>query len=266
MFKGIATGTVGDGRTILLWDDCWEQRVPRLNFPHLHSYTNRPNISPPPSFTATTAAPNAYQQYQELNGIMGTLDLGNQNDIWTYIWGSAVYSSSKAYRHLMGHQYVPAPIKWIWKSSCQMKHKVFFWLLLNDKLHTRGRLRRRNMFLDSYTCDLCILQREETLRHLFLKCNFARACWDSIGLHIPGSAATTETVKRLKRQLNVNFYMEVIILMSWSIWQTRNNWIFNNIDPTIEGCRQMFKKEMLLVVHRAKQKYFPALTSWIENL
>jgi hypothetical protein len=38
------------------------------------------------------------------------------------------------------------------------------------------------MELDSYTCDLCILQRPETGAHLFLRCNFAKACWNSIGV------------------------------------------------------------------------------------
>jgi hypothetical protein len=49
-----------------------------------------------------------------------------------------------------------------------------FWLLLQDKLNTRGLLRRKHMHLDSYTCELCLLQKEERLRHLFLACPFAK--------------------------------------------------------------------------------------------
>jgi hypothetical protein len=33
-----------------------------------------------------------------------------------------------------------------------------------------------NITLESYTCENCIWQREETLYHLFLRCNFAKAC------------------------------------------------------------------------------------------
>ncbi|TVU46354.1 hypothetical protein EJB05_05881, partial [Eragrostis curvula] len=211
---GISSANVGDRKTVLLWDDFWGQGVPRVQFPHLHSFTNRPQIS---LLEASNTEPvhllfhlpltvEAYQQYLILAEEINSVHLRNERDVWTYNWSSAIYSSSKAYKQLMGHRHVPAPIKWIWKSSCQMKHRVFFWLLLNDRLNTRGMLRRRSMVLDSYT---------------------------------------------------------FIILMAWSIWQTRNNGIFNNIDPTVEGCRQMFKKEMLMVVHRAKQKYFSAITSWI---
>ncbi|GJN38459.1 hypothetical protein PR202_gb27498 [Eleusine coracana subsp. coracana] len=41
------------------------------------------------------------------------------------------------------------------------------------------------MVLDSYSCELCILQREETLHHLFIRCNFVVACWETIGITYP---------------------------------------------------------------------------------
>jgi hypothetical protein len=31
------------------------------------------------------------------------------------------------------------------------------------------------MNLESYTCDMCIWQHEETNHHLFVQCNFAKA-------------------------------------------------------------------------------------------
>jgi hypothetical protein len=53
---------------------------------------------------------------------------------------------------------------------------VFFWLLLKDRLSTRYILRRRNQVIPWYECVLCNLHVEETLKHLFLHCNFARSC------------------------------------------------------------------------------------------
>jgi hypothetical protein len=38
-------------------------------------------------------------------------------------------------------------------------------------------LRKRNMDLDSYACENFILQKDETLVHLFLRCNFATVMW-----------------------------------------------------------------------------------------
>jgi hypothetical protein len=94
--------------------------------------------------------------------------------------GGGSYLVSKSYNHLMGQEYVHPAFKWIWRSKCQMKQKVFFWLLLHNRLNTRGMLQRRNMIPDSYTCELCLLQRVETMRHVFLLCPFAKKL---LGIH-----------------------------------------------------------------------------------
>ncbi|GJN37763.1 hypothetical protein PR202_gb26749 [Eleusine coracana subsp. coracana] len=83
----------------------------------------------------------------------------------------------------MGSESIHPALRWLWKSSCQQKHKVFFWLLIRNRLNTKGLLRRKNIELQSYNYELCIIQREATLRHLFLKCNFARRYWNTIGIN-----------------------------------------------------------------------------------
>jgi septation ring formation regulator EzrA len=47
-------------------------------------------------------------------------------------------------------------------------------LLLKNRLNTRGLLKRKDMSLDSYNCELCLLQKEENLRHIFFRCPFAK--------------------------------------------------------------------------------------------
>jgi len=42
--------------------------------------------------------------------------------------------------------------------------------------------------------------------------------------------------------------MEVIIIMAWCIWTQRNNWLFNSIPPTVQGCKEAFKKDFLMGV------------------
>jgi hypothetical protein len=87
-------------------------------------------------------------------------------------------------------------------------------------------LRRKNMTLESYTCENRISQKEETLYHLFLKCNFAKACWNSIGLTPPRITNPVDAAANLEQHLNVPFSMEIVILMTWSIWKCRNAWLF----------------------------------------
>ena len=126
-------------------------------------------------------------------------------------------------------------------------------------------LRRKNMTLESYTCENCIWQREETLYHLFLRCNFAKACWHSIGLIPPRIANPEEAAANLKQQLNVPFSMEVIILMTWSIWKCRKAWLFQNKDPTVQHCKQEFANELLLVIPRALGRFDSAIPAWLQQ-
>jgi hypothetical protein len=103
-----------------------------------------------------------------------------------------------------------------------MKQKVFFWFLLQNRLNTRGLLQRKNMVLDSYTYDLCLLQRVETLRHMFLLCPFAKNCWPSIGILVPSRLKAEHATTYMKRHINQLFAMEIIITMCWCIWKERN--------------------------------------------
>jgi hypothetical protein len=46
-----------------------------------------------------------------------------------------MYSFEKAYMHLIGSNVVHLAFRWLWSATCQQKHKVFFWLLLQDRQH-----------------------------------------------------------------------------------------------------------------------------------
>jgi hypothetical protein len=119
----------------------------------------------------------AYEQLCELVIYLQAFQNSADNDQWKYIWGFGHYSSAKAYKSMIGSRPIHPAFKWIWYSACQQKHKVFYWLLLKNRLTTRSLFKRKNMQLDSYACELCILQKEETLRHLFFKCSFGRNYW-----------------------------------------------------------------------------------------
>jgi hypothetical protein len=56
----------------------------------------------------------------------------------------------------------------------------------------------------------------------------------------------------MRRAINKPFVMEVIITMCWSIWKERNAWIFNDEDPSVDRCIFRFKREVALVILRAK--------------
>jgi hypothetical protein len=94
-------------------------------------------------------------------------------------------------------------------------------------------------------------QVEETLEHPFLVCPFALDCWNLIHLLIP-QGAPHYILLSLKSQLQVNFFMDIIILRSWTIWMARNDLIFRGEQPSLQVAAQRFKSEFAVVILRAK--------------
>lgn len=113
-------------------------------------------------------------------------------------------------------------------------------------------LRRKNRPLPSYDCVLCQHPDLETVEHLFLRCPFAVLCWDIFHLVLP-TGDPFEVLECFRLQLNSNFFMDIIIIMSWCIGMERNDLIFTNFQPNLNSVRQRFKIEFALVILREKE-------------
>ncbi|PNT60648.1 hypothetical protein BRADI_5g02904v3 [Brachypodium distachyon] len=126
-------------------------------------------------------------------------------------------------------------------------------------------LQKKNFHLQDYNCILCNQYRLETRDHLFFSCPFALACWKYICPTFMPQQSVHDNIMGIKKELQVPFHMEIITAVNWSIWRTRNDYIFNGISPSLYRCRRIFKDELNLVFHRAKRKKYHAMQSWIEN-
>ena len=70
---------------------------------------------------------------------------------------------------------------------------------------------------------LCSLQwwlRGNGGEHLFLHCQFARSCWNLVGIQVPNELEPLEALESFKSQLRFSFFIEIIVLMCWSIWSS----------------------------------------------
>lgn len=196
---------------------------------------------------------------------MESLTTSENADNWRFNWGEK-FSSSKAYKFLKGHEQIHIAFKWLWACPCQPKHKVFFWLLLKNRLSTRNILKRRNMHLESYNCVLCLQNTEETCQHLFLQCPFAVQCWQLINADPSPNDDFPEVVSYIKDRLQSQFFMTAVILMCWAIWKSRNNMIFDGIQHSVSNVRQLFQREILLLQHRVKSSLSFQFEEWCQNL
>lgn len=232
----------------------------QLQYPQLFFFARNSNISvqafcAPEDIHDNFSLPlsaEAFQQFTMLQSFIMHFPLIEQNDVWKFSWGT--YSAAPMYLQLVGHRQTHPVFQILWKSCCQPKHKVFFWLLLNDRLSTRNILKRKNMHLDSYECVLCQSATEECRNHLFVNCQFARSCWHSIGINLQSNIGILEAIRQIRSQSHQDFYILVVIVMCWAIWSIRNDWIFKGIPPDIQRVKHIFLKEIKILALRIKVK------------
>jgi hypothetical protein len=99
------------------------------------------------------------------------------------------------------------------------------------------------MFLQSYGCALCNGHVEESLFHIFIQYPFAISTWNLLHIQLPVSDNPFEIFADFKNQLQVLFFMDIIIIMAWCIWTARNDLIFRNIAPDVANVDSLFRKE-----------------------
>lgn len=273
-FKGMARVEINNGKSCLLWEDLWENEPIIHKCPELYSFVKKKNISFAESASTVPfhglfhlpLSQQAHIQMIQLQNQMSGMQLNDLPDRWVFIWNSNIFSVNKAYKHLSGHINLHPVYSWLWNNSCQKKHKVFFWLLIKDRLSCRELLRRKNMLLQDYSCVLCISSDDESQDHLFLACPFALQCWAWINLQIDANLDAFQNLQNLKDQLHVPFFMEIIIIMCWVIWKARNDAIFRQLPPCFQRLKADFRAELQLLLLRAKRSYSPGFDPWIASL
>ncbi|PWZ29242.1 hypothetical protein Zm00014a_036970 [Zea mays] len=111
-----------DGRTILLWQDIWNNISPRFTFPYLFSFARKKDGSIQ-EFLAnmdlehnfhTPLSPQAAQEYHVFRELVSNLQNSRTDkDKWTYPWGNSTLSSSKFYILTFQSIQPPAAFNWI---------------------------------------------------------------------------------------------------------------------------------------------------------
>ena len=122
------------------------------------------------------------------------------------------------------------------------------------------------MVLESYNCVLWSSQVEESLEHLFFHCPFAASCWDLIAFHSIDALSRFQIVESFKLIFTKEFFMEVFILLCWSIWTERNDLIFKGLQPSVMKCKVNLKKELTLLCFRVERRSEIAFVQWLESM
>ena len=118
--------------------------------------------------------------------------------------------------------------KYLWKMKVPLKVKIFAWYLRRGVILTKDNLLKRNWH-GSSKC--CFCNHDETIKHLFFDCQFARSIWSTIQiastLYPPISVANIfgNWLNGIYKRDRVYIRVGAISLL-WSLWLCRNSVIF----------------------------------------
>ena len=161
-----------------------------------------------------------------------TLQEGVEDDIVWALSENGQYSAKSGYSAQF-FAAIHSPISSsVWKIWAPPKVNFFAWLALQNRIWTADRLERRG-WLDCGTCPLC-KRAPESVDHLFVHCRFTLRLWGSVkawlGLHfIDLNSWTAQDFQSWWSVMAKHKGLaSVALLVSWEVWNERNNRVFKN--------------------------------------
>ncbi|OEL32988.1 hypothetical protein BAE44_0005993, partial [Dichanthelium oligosanthes] len=242
---------VGDGRSILFWSDPWLEGACLASLlPDLVEVVpTRRRIRR----TVTSALPlhvwysdllgpltvPVLAQFLQLTQILQTVVLDpSRPDRVLWKWcPTGQYSCSLAYLAFFLGQTTLARAKELWKVKAPNEFRLFFWLALQNRCWTSGRLFRHGLRTDASRA-LCY-QLDESVDHLLLHCIYSREVWFTVLCRsgwqrlTPSPPDSLSTWWLHSRKLVVKAHRKafdsVCLLLTRLLWLERNDRVFRNI-------------------------------------
>ena len=262
-YRSITACKVGDGHTALFWKDFWiDDTILAERFPRLFSFVENPDASVNRVLTceeqhtlySVPMSVEAFEEYQDLQQLCtDNVAISQELDSRSFVWGKTNYTSADYYRYMFDCVPKDEVLAKLWKSRCLPKLKVFCWLLINDRLNTKDMMLRKHWHVDGGSeCVLCQRSFLEDRDHLFFSCDFATACWDSIGITWNMNNSPRDRISEAAASFSHPNFLEFFASAAWNIWKERNDLIFNGVVPSFQSWRMRAKQDLLLHQFRVK--------------
>jgi hypothetical protein len=250
IFYAATTITLGNGRKTPFWEAPWlAGRKPRDIAPKNFEICKRKNWKVSQALHEdewitklsgeATLSLQHLTQFVQLWALIQNVNLveHTEDDIVWKLTGNGQYSAASAYKLQFFGLIESSLHKLVWKAWAPPKVKNHAWLVLQNRLWTADRLRKRGWD----NCGLCPLckQTEETNNHLFVHCRFTTRIWEQIrdwlgivGLHPRQWAgidiqdwwsSLVEGASPHRKGLS-----SLALLVVWEIWKERNARVFRN--------------------------------------
>jgi hypothetical protein len=234
---------VGDGTTVRFWEDRWlGNRTLAECYPNLYHIAQRKHVlvadvlstSPLNIAFRRTLSGSKWNEWIHLCTRLIQVGLSTQSDRFKWdLTDSGVFSVKSMYLDYM-NDHTPYLHKFLWKIKIPLKIKFFMWFLSHKVLLTKDNLAKRN-WNGCQKC--CFCDSMESVEHLFLSCPFAQIIWRMtyFSFNIPPPTNVNNMFGRWLNgvdKTNKNGIRIGVSALCWSIWNCRNNFVFNRTTGT----------------------------------
>ena len=158
----------------------------------------------------------------------------------------------------------------VWHHQVPLKVSIFAWRLLRDRLPTRANLAARGIIQTEAALCAAGCGQVETADHLFMSCSSFVFLWQQVRQWIGFAGADTNNVAdhfvqfihmtssgKAKR----SFLQLIWLLVTWVLWNERNNRMFNNVTTDVPKLLDKIKS-LSLAWLMAKKAMFVYGTQW----
>jgi hypothetical protein len=232
--------SIKDGSEIRFWEDIWLGPRPlKHQYPALYNIVRQKGdtlaqvmetFPPAVTFRRDLVGPRL-TSWTELLQKLASVQLAPGTDEFKWsLTKNGLFTVGSMYKALIQPVIPVLDNKSIWKMKIPLKTKVFAWYLRRGVILTKDNLAKRN-WNGSKKCVYC--HHDETIKHLFFDCHFARSIWSIIQisstLYPPKSVANifgnwlNGVAHRFKTLIRIG-----TIAIIWSLWLCRNDKVFND--------------------------------------
>ena len=232
--------SIKDGSEIRFWEDKWlDNATLREQYPALYNIVRHKgdtlakvleSFPPVMDFRRDLNGPRL-ASWNELLQKLASVHLTQGSDEFRWsLTKNNKFSVDSMYKALIQPIQPILDNKSIWKMKIPLKTKVFAWYLRRGVILTKDNLAKRNW----HGCKKCVFcHQDETIKHLFFQCQFARSIWSIIqigsSLYPPRSVANIfgNWLNGVDNRFKILIRVGAIAVI-WSLWLCRNDKVFNN--------------------------------------
>jgi hypothetical protein len=200
-----------------------------------------------------------FMQFVDLWTRLTTIHLnpGVSDEISWKLTANGLYSTKSAYEMQFFGSTTSPLNKMVWKAWAPPKIKFFAWLANQNRLWTADRLAKRG-WPNCGPCPLC-KQCVETVDHLFVHCRFTTRLWTAVKQWLDISEdvqhdSTNFTISEWWQFMaggsanNRKAMASITLLVSWEVWNERNDRVFRNKSAPFDVVFDRVKREARLWV------------------